>query len=56
MQSYTELDAKYSQVAIYVRQHMFCPDRQQYNNTKPFPVFVVATEDLEVQNYYECFK
>ena len=29
---------------------MFCPDRQQYNNTKPFPAFVGATEDLTIMN------
>ena len=37
-----------------MRQHKFCPDKQQYNNSKPFPVYVLANE--EVGNYYECFK
>ena len=32
-----------------MRQHKFCLDKQQYNNAKPFPVYAVATE--EVQNY-----
>ena len=29
----------------------FCPDKQ-YNDAKPFPVDVVASEEIE--NYYEC--
>ena len=33
-----------------MRQHKFCPDKQQYNNVKPFPVHVVAIE--KVENYY----
>ena len=33
-----------------MRQCKFCPDKQQYNNVKPFPVYVVVTE--EVENYY----
>ena len=37
-----------------MRQHKFCPDKQQYNNAKPFPVHVVAIG--EVENYYERFK
>ena len=37
-----------------MRQHKFCPDKQQYNNTKPFPVYVLANE--EVEDYYECSK
>ena len=32
----------------------FCPDKQQYSNAKPFPVYILEIE--EVQNYYECFK
>ena len=32
-----------------MKQHKFCPDKQQYNNVRPFPVYVVAT--AEVQNY-----
>ena len=37
-----------------MRQHKLCPDKQQYNNTKPFPAYVLVNE--EVENYYECFK
>ena len=37
-----------------MRQHNFYPDKQQYNNTKPFPIYVVAIEGVE--NYYEYFK
>ena len=37
-----------------MRQHKFCPDKQQYNNVKPFPVYVLANEVVE--NYYECSK
>ena len=37
-----------------MRQHKFCPDKQQYNNAKPFPLHVLANE--EVENYYECSK
>ena len=37
-----------------MRQHKFCPDKQQYNKAKPFPVYVLVNE--EVGNYYECFK
>ena len=38
-----------------MRQHKkFCPDKQQCNNAKPFPVHVLDIE--EVENYYECFK
>ena len=37
-----------------MRQHKFCPDKQQYNNAKPFLVCVL--EIKEVENYYECFK
>ena len=32
-----------------MRQHKFCPDKQQYNNAKAFPVVVIE----EVENYYE---
>ena len=35
-------------------QHRFCLDKQQYNNFKPFPVYVLKIE--EVENCYECFK
>ena len=35
-----------------MRQLKFCPGKQQYNNTKPFPVCVLANEVVE--NYYEC--
>ena len=34
-----------------MRQYKFCPDKQIYNNAKPFPV---ATEEIE--NYYEYSK
>ena len=34
-----------------MRQHKFCSDKQQYNNVKPFPVYVFAIE--EVENYYK---
>ena len=37
-----------------MRQYKFCPDKQKYNNAKPFPVYVVATEEIE--NYYEYSK
>ena len=37
-----------------MRQPKFCPDKQQYNNAKPFPVYVLEIE--EVENYYKCFK
>ena len=37
-----------------MRQHKFCPDKHQYNNFKPFPVYVLEIE--EVENCYECFK
>ena len=37
-----------------MRQYKFCPDRQHYNNAKPFPVYVLETE--EVENCHECFK
>ena len=37
-----------------MRQQKFCPDKQQYNNVKPFPAYVLTVE--EVENYYECFK
>ena len=35
-----------------MRQHKFCPDKQQYNNAEPFPVYAVVIK--EVENYYEC--
>ena len=35
--------------------HMFCPDKQQCNNAKFFPVFVL--EIVVVENFMnECFK
>ena len=37
-----------------MRQHKFCPDKQQYNDSKPFPVYVLKIEEEE--NYYKCFK
>ena len=36
-----------------MKQHKFCPDKQQYNNAKPFPVCVVVIE--EVEHYYEYY-
>ena len=30
------------------------PGKQQHNNAKPFPVYVLEIE--EVENCYECFK
>ena len=32
-----------------MRQHKFSPDKQQYNNAKPFPVYVLAND--KVENY-----
>ena len=32
-----------------MRLHKYYPDKQQYNNAKPFTVYVVAIE--EVENY-----
>ena len=29
-----------------MRQHKFCPDKQQYNNIKPFPVYIFAIDHL----------
>ena len=37
-----------------MRQHKFCPHKQQDNNTIPFLIYAVAVE--EAKNYYECFK
>ena len=37
-----------------MRQHKFCPDKQQCSNVKSFPVYVLANE--KVKNYYNCFK
>ena len=37
-----------------MRQHKFCLDKQQFNNSKPFPVYVL--EIGEVENCFECFK
>ena len=31
-----------------MRQYKFCPDKQKYNNAKPFPVYVVATALLKL--------
>ena len=33
-------------VAI-MRHYKFCLDKQQFNNTNPFPVYVVAIEEIE---------
>ena len=33
-----------------MRQHKFCPDKQQCNNAISFPVYVLANEEAE--NYY----
>ena len=30
-----------------IRQHKFCQDKQQYNNAKPFPIYVVEIEEVE---------
>ena len=30
-----------------MRQHKFCPDKQEYNNAKPFPVYVVTIDEVE---------
>ena len=30
-----------------MKQHKFCPDKQQYNNAKPFPAYVVEIEEVE---------
>ena len=35
-----------------MRQHKFCSDKQQYNNAKPFPVYILKI----YRSYYECFK
>ena len=37
-----------------MRHHKFCSDKQQYNNAKPFPAYILANE--EVENYFECIK
>ena len=37
-----------------MRQHKFCLDKQQCNNVKSFPVYILANE--KVENYYKCFK
>ena len=34
-----------------MRQYKLCPDKQKYNNAKPFPVYVE-----EIENYYEYSK
>ena len=36
-----------------MRQCKFYQDKQQYNNAKPIPVYVLEIE--EVENYYEFF-
>ena len=36
--------AWYYETGGIMRQYKFCPDKQKYNNAKPFPVYVVATE------------
>ena len=30
-----------------MRQHNFCPDKQQYNNAKHLTVYVVVIEEVE---------
>ena len=30
-----------------MRQHKFCPDKQQYNNAKPFPGYGLEIEEVE---------
>ena len=35
-----------------MKQHKLCPDEQQYNNGKPIPFYIVASEEIE--NHYEC--
>ena len=37
----------YCETGGVMRQHKFCPDKQQYNNAKPFPVCVVAIEEVK---------
>ena len=37
-----------------MRQHNFCPDKQQYNKAKHFTVYFLEIEGLE--NYYESLK
>ena len=32
---------------MIMRQHKFCPDKQQYNDAKPFPVYVLEIEEVE---------
>ena len=44
----------YCETGGIMRQHKFCPDKQQYNNAKPFLIYVAAIE--EVENYNECLK
>ena len=38
-----------------MRQYKFCLDKQKYNNAKPFPVYVVATEEIENYNKYSKY-
>ena len=52
--SVLDRDLKYRVSVGIMRQYKFCPDKQKYNNAKPFPVYVVATEEIE--NYYEYSK
>ena len=30
-----------------MRQQKFCPDKQQYNNVKPFPAYVLTIEEVQ---------
>ena len=30
-----------------MRQPKFCPDKQQHNNIKPFPVYVLEIEEVK---------
>ena len=36
-------------------QHKFCLDKQQYNKSKPFPVYFLKIKEVE-NCYDECFK
>ena len=37
-----------------MKQHKFCPDKQQHNNAKLFPVHFLEVEEVENwNNYYD---
>ena len=36
-----------------MKQHKFCPDKQQYNNNKPFPVYVVDIEVFSIRLHWD---